>query len=124
MTRNFCYQNKNCHFSFTGLLVTFHRLIDRLVSSDETTTTMKRSITLTDGSIRRVLDANTIADICAALQHSISFQLEDRIKRALIYLKTREVDIEHVVVSGGVASNKFLRSKYNIIICIFINLKI
>lgn len=45
------------------------------------------------------------------MQHSIVVQLEDRLKRALAYLKLRGFDAKHVVVSGGVASNEFFRSR-------------
>lgn len=62
-----------------------------------------------------------ISNICASVQNIITFQLEDRLKRALKFLEVSNMKIEHVVVSGGVASNLFLRnnlenlcSKYNV----------
>ena len=36
-------------------------------------------------------------------------QKEDRLKRALVYLELNRIKIEHVVISGGVASNKYIR---------------
>lgn len=108
MIKNYCYKNKDCQFSLTGLLSSLHRLIDRLVCESPDV----RSIRLAqDGAERRVLSEKTISDLCAIMQHAITFQLEDRIRRALLYLRIKSVDVQHVVISGGVASNNFIRSK-------------
>ena len=37
------------------------------------------------------------------------FVQEDRLKRALIYLELNKIKIQHVVISGGVASNSYIR---------------
>lgn len=106
MIRTYCLKNKDCQFSFGGLLSYLHRLIDKLATEETTSRTL-----IVSGIERRILLAQTISDICAVMQHAVIGQLEDRLKRALIYLRNRDVDVKHVVVSGGVASNEFIRSK-------------
>lgn len=107
MARNYCFKHKDCQFSFTGLLVALNRIIDKLISQDSSST---RTI-MVSGQERKILAPETISNICATLQNALTIQMEDRIKRALMYLKIRKVDVKHVVVSGGVASNKFIRSR-------------
>jgi tRNA A37 threonylcarbamoyltransferase TsaD len=76
---------------------------------------------LINGIQRKILNRKIISNICASVQNVITLQLEDRLKRALKFLDIRNIKIEHVVVSGGVASNYFIRntlertcSKFNI----------
>jgi tRNA A37 threonylcarbamoyltransferase TsaD len=49
------------------------------------------------------------ADLCATFQHIAFTHVEDRINRALDYVSDRNIDINALVVVGGVAANKDLR---------------
>ena len=48
------------------------------------------------------------ANLCATVQHLIALQLEDRLKRALIFCK--DLNLEYCVVAGGVAANLFIKN--------------
>jgi N6-L-threonylcarbamoyladenine synthase len=100
---NFCRKNKNCHFSYGGLISAAFRLIEK------ETLTNSEPIKVND-TIKNLLKEDVIANISAAVQASIILQLQDRLKRALIFLEYNKIKIEHVVISGGVASNKEIRS--------------
>ncbi len=51
-----------------------------------------------------------VNDLCASLQRAISLSLIDRLHHAISYCVTNKIGISAVVVSGGVAANKFLCS--------------
>lgn len=74
-----------------------------------------------NGIERKILKRDIISNICSSVQNVITIQLEDRLKRALKFLQIRNIKIENVVISGGVASNYFIRntlenacSKFNV----------
>ena len=104
MMENYCRKNKNCDFAFAGFLTAYHRLIEKLVNkeSDEI---------LVNGQVKKILKKDNLANVCASLQNTISLQLEDRLRRAVKFLKETEVPLEDVVVSGGVAANLFIKSR-------------
>ncbi|CAF0886628.1 unnamed protein product [Brachionus calyciflorus] len=103
MIKNYCHKNKDCNFSYTGLLAFTHRLIDKSIETDY------QNIEI-DGCEKRFLSDQTLSNICASVQKAISIQLNDRLKRSIIYLKYKNVKIENLVVSGGVASNLYIRN--------------
>ena len=53
------------------------------------------------GEERRVLSEVVLRDVCANVQKIVSLQLEDRLRRAIKFLKLRNIQIGSVVVSGG-----------------------
>lgn len=63
------------------------------------------------GLDKKILKIKAIENICATVQKIIALQLEDRLKRALAFLYLRNITISDVVVSGGVASNLYIRSQ-------------
>lgn len=103
MTYNYCRKNKNCNFSYSGLLASTHRLIDKLIEQDF-------QLIEINGEKKRFLNEKSMSDICASVQSAISLQLEDRLRRSLIYLEYRNIKVKNLVVSGGVASNLYIRS--------------
>lgn len=104
MTLNFCRKYKNCNFSYSGLLASTHRIIDKLIEQDF-------QIININGEQKRFLKDQLIANICASIQKAICIQLEDRLKRSLIYLQYKNILVKNLVVSGGVASNIYIRSR-------------
>ena len=66
--------------------------------------------------MHRVIDQQLIkndgkidaANLCATVQYLIALQLEDRLKRALVFCK--DLNLEHCVVAGGVAANLFIQN--------------
>lgn len=102
---NFCRKYKNCNFSYSGLLASTHRIIDKLIEQDF-------QILNINGEEKRFLSDQLIANICASVQKAICLQLEDRLKRSLIYLQYKNIIVKNLVVSGGVASNLYIRSSF------------
>lgn len=86
--QNYNKQNKNCDFSFSGFQSAMHRLIDQQLKKN-------------NGKI-------DTANLCATVQHLIALQLEDRLKRALLFCK--DLNIKHCVIAGGVAANLYIKS--------------
>jgi N6-L-threonylcarbamoyladenine synthase len=102
-------KNKDCNFSFSGFLAAHLRLINKLYEAEEKTERI-----VLNGTERKVLQKEIINDVCGLAQHIVSYQLNDRMKRALTYLlKYKGMEIKSVVVSGGVASNLYIRDQLN-----------
>ncbi|XP_064647566.1 tRNA N6-adenosine threonylcarbamoyltransferase, mitochondrial-like [Lineus longissimus] len=89
-------RNRNCDFSFSGLKAKYKRLIE----SEE----IRQGVA--GGSI-----LPNAADICASFQFHVLHHLSKRLQRALIFTEMNGyLPVEKtLVVSGGVASNGFLR---------------
>ena len=104
MMRNYCSKNKNCDFTFAGFLTAYHRLIEKMVFKEN-------DDIIVNGELKKILKKDNLANLCASLQNIIAIQLEDRLRRALIFLREIDVKIEHVIISGGVAANLFIKSK-------------
>jgi N6-L-threonylcarbamoyladenine synthase len=79
-------------FSFTGL----HSAVERFV-------TARGGITALDDSTKRAL--------AREFQRAAVGQLEEKLRLALFWCTMHGVEIRHVVVSGGVASNMYLRER-------------
>ena len=95
-------KNRDCNFSYSGFLTAILRLIDKLCRDEATPL-------LIDGIERTILSQQTIAHICMTVQNVILLQLADRLQRAFSFLSLRGVAVKHVVISGGVASNSYLK---------------
>lgn len=78
-------------FSYSGLSSSVQRVVEAL-SSEEFTLQRK-------------------ARVAWAFQHAAVGQLEDKLHEGFKWCSRHGIDIQHVVVSGGVASNKFLRER-------------
>jgi tRNA A37 threonylcarbamoyltransferase TsaD len=102
-------KNKDCDFSFSGFLSSQYRLISKEYESESNWNTI-----VLNGVEKKVLKKDIIIDMCHIAQHTVSFQLSNRLKRALSYLlEFRSINLTGVVVSGGVASNLFIRHELN-----------
>ena len=54
-----------------------------------------------------------LGGVCAALQHSVTKHLCERLQRGIEYLHMRDIlDVNTLVVSGGVASNNYIRYSF------------
>ena len=69
---------------------------------------LKSSVNRTIEILPKPLTQNDIHDVCAGLQQAISCALSDRLSNALSYCINKKINISSVVLSGGVAANKFL----------------
>lgn len=81
-------------FSFTGL----HSAVERFV-------------TARGGA--EALDAATRRALANAFQTAAVNQLEEKVALALKWCRDRGLGVNHLVVSGGVASNSYLRHRYD-----------
>jgi N6-L-threonylcarbamoyladenine synthase len=61
------------------------------------------------------LDLATKRALASAFQSAAVKQLEDKVALALGWCRKRGLGVQHLVVSGGVASNMFLRDRYRFI---------
>ncbi|KAI0259673.1 Gcp-like domain-containing protein [Gloeopeniophorella convolvens] len=80
-------------FSFAGL----HSTVERAVAAR--------------GGDGAALDARTRAALARAFQDAAVGQLEEKVRLALRLCAREGVGVRHVVVSGGVASNTYLRTR-------------
>jgi len=89
-------QHRDCRFSMSGI----HAAMHRVISDQENKYEIEAD---------RVLP--NAADICASVQLAVSRHLCKRLQRAMIYCERRGLvpqDRRTLVVSGGVACNKFI----------------
>ncbi|XP_073410051.1 tRNA N6-adenosine threonylcarbamoyltransferase, mitochondrial-like isoform X2 [Dendrobates tinctorius] len=87
---------QDCNFSFTGLRNHYNRLIKKLEDQE--------------GMLKGALLSNA-ADIAASAQHSVAHHLVKRTQRAILFCKQEKLlpsSKASLVVSGGVASNKYI----------------
>ncbi|MBL0318348.1 MAG: tRNA (adenosine(37)-N6)-threonylcarbamoyltransferase complex transferase subunit TsaD [Alphaproteobacteria bacterium] len=82
-------QQPGCDFSFSGLKTAVKRLVDAQPSLNE--------------AIR--------ADICASFQMVVGDIITNRILNAMNQVKTEEIVLNRLVIAGGVAANRYLRSR-------------
>lgn len=57
------------------------------------------------------IDEHTRYAVASAFQTAIAKQLEYKIRKTLEHCKSKRIPIRHIVASGGVASNLFLRER-------------
>lgn len=87
----------DCNLSFSGLKTAVRKIIESYT---------------TDGDIAHaILPKQDVADICACFQLAATDCLVKKLERAVQYFKKNYPTGQHVVVSGGVASNTYLRGK-------------
>ncbi|HJK87667.1 MAG TPA: tRNA (adenosine(37)-N6)-threonylcarbamoyltransferase complex transferase subunit TsaD [Candidatus Megaira endosymbiont of Hartmannula sinica] len=112
------YHQKNCDFSFSGLKTAVYTEIKKLIKEKYN----NKNYTENEKGIVTIQDKK---DICASFQYIVSEIIIKKTKNAVniyedILLKKNTNDINHnslpkqlkkIVISGGVASNKYLRNK-------------
>ncbi|KAI3906001.1 hypothetical protein MKW98_016397 [Papaver atlanticum] len=92
--------HKDCNFSYAGLKTQVRLAIE---SSNIDKDTPISSTSCKDRSIR--------ADIAASFQRVAVLHLEERCERAIAWAAEIEPSIKFLVVSGGVASNQYVRTR-------------
>ncbi|KAG6505172.1 hypothetical protein ZIOFF_037525 [Zingiber officinale] len=96
-------QHKDCNFSYAGLKTQV-----RLAMESRKISPGSDPISLTNSEGRR-----SRADIAASFQRVAVLHLEERCQRAIEWALKIEPSIKYLVVSGGVASNKYVRARLN-----------
>ncbi|KAK1262200.1 hypothetical protein QJS04_geneDACA020548 [Acorus gramineus] len=93
-------QHKDCNFSYAGLKTQVRLAIE------------SSNINMSDPiSSASCLDRASRANIAASFQRVAVFHLEERCERAVKWALNIEPSIKHLVVSGGVASNQYVRTR-------------
>ena len=91
---------RDCRFSFAGTKATIYDHVNKVKKRTE-------------------LDCDdvmpNIGEVCAALQHSVTKQLCERVQRAVEFLQREGVQVGSLVVSGGVASNSYIRAGLGVV---------
>ncbi|XP_023527336.1 probable tRNA N6-adenosine threonylcarbamoyltransferase, mitochondrial [Cucurbita pepo subsp. pepo] len=93
-------QHKDCNFSYAGLKTQVRLTIE--------SRNIDAKIPLSSASSQ---DRSVRADIAASFQRVAVRHLEERCERAIEWALKIEPSIKHLVVSGGVASNKYVRAQ-------------
>nr|XP_020027994.1 probable tRNA N6-adenosine threonylcarbamoyltransferase, mitochondrial [Castor canadensis] len=94
---------KNCDFSFSGL----QHVIDKIITQKEK-----------EEGIEKGQILSSAADIAAAVQHTTACHVAKRTHRAILFCKQRDLLCQSnavLVVSGGVASNLYIRRALEIV---------
>ncbi|XP_006210050.3 tRNA N6-adenosine threonylcarbamoyltransferase, mitochondrial isoform X2 [Vicugna pacos] len=94
---------KNCDFSFSGL----QHIVDKTIMQKEK-----------EEGIEKGQILSSAADIAAAVQHTIACHIAKRTHRAILFCKQRDLLCQSnavLVVSGGVASNLYIREALEIV---------
>ncbi|THU44007.1 hypothetical protein C4D60_Mb02t02830 [Musa balbisiana] len=94
-------QHKDCNFSYAGLKTQVRLAIEsRMISMENNPI-----------SLANLDDRRSRADIAASFQRVAVLHLEERCQRAIEWALKIEPSIKYLVVSGGVASNKYVRAR-------------
>lgn len=93
-------QHKDCNFSYAGLKTQVRLAIE--------SKNVNAAIPISSASSE---DRCSRADIAASFQRVAVLHLEERCQRAVEWALKIEPSIKHLVVSGGVASNKYVRAR-------------
>ncbi|KAB1218977.1 putative tRNA N6-adenosine threonylcarbamoyltransferase, mitochondrial [Morella rubra] len=93
-------QHKDCNFSYAGLKTQVRLAIESRKINAE--------IPISCASSQ---DRSSRADIAASFQRVAVLHLEERCERAIEWALNIEPSIKHLVVSGGVASNEYVRAR-------------
>lgn len=89
--------SNDCNLSFSGLKTAVRKIIETYAP---------------DGNLAHAdIPAHDVADICACFQYTATDCLCRKLKKAITYFKQAYPQGKHLVVSGGVASNTYLRAK-------------
>ena len=96
LPRPLCNSN-DCNMSFSGLKTAVRKIIESYAP---------------DNNIEHaIIRKQGIADICAGFQLAATECLIHKLKKAIVTYKTKYPQGKDIVVSGGVASNTYLRRK-------------
>ncbi|KAK7390132.1 hypothetical protein VNO78_25431 [Psophocarpus tetragonolobus] len=98
-------QHKDCNFSYAGLKTQVRLAIQ--------SKKIDAKIPISSASDE---DRMSRADIAASFQRIAVLHLEDRCERAIQWALKMEPSIRHLVVSGGVASNQYVRSRLDMVV--------
>ncbi|CAJ1949782.1 unnamed protein product [Sphenostylis stenocarpa] len=98
-------QHKDCNFSYAGLKTQVRLAIE----SKKIDAKIPISLTSKEDRLSR-------ADIAASFQRIAVLHLEERCERAIQWALKMEPSIRHLVVSGGVASNQFVRARLDMVV--------
>ncbi|XP_060963055.1 probable tRNA N6-adenosine threonylcarbamoyltransferase, mitochondrial isoform X1 [Cannabis sativa] len=93
-------QHKDCNFSYAGLKTQVKLAIE--------SKNVNAAIPISSASSE---DRSSRADIAASFQRVAVLHLEERCQRAIEWALKIEPSIKHLVVSGGVASNQYVRAQ-------------
>ncbi|KAL4585863.1 hypothetical protein LXL04_010490 [Taraxacum kok-saghyz] len=93
-------QHKDCNFSYAGLKTQVKLAIE--------SKNIDGGVPFSSASIE---DQGQRADIAASFQRVAVLHLEERCERAVQWALEIEPSIKHLVVSGGVASNQYVRAR-------------
>ncbi|XP_020596912.1 probable tRNA N6-adenosine threonylcarbamoyltransferase, mitochondrial isoform X3 [Phalaenopsis equestris] len=99
-------QYKDCNFSYAGLKTQVRLAI-------ESRNVCVGNNPISSASFR---DRKSRADIAASFQRVAVLHLEERCERAIEWAKEMEPSINCLVVSGGVASNQYVRSRLSYVV--------
>ncbi len=87
----------DCNLSFSGLKTAVRKIVETYAP---------------DGEINHAdIPPHDVADICACFQYTATDCLCRKLSKAISYFKQKYPEGKHLVVSGGVASNSYLREK-------------
>ena len=87
----------DCNLSFSGLKTAVRKIVETYSP---------------DGNLTHAeIPARDVADICACFQYTATDCLCRKLSKAISYFKQKYPQGKNLVVSGGVASNTYLRSK-------------
>ncbi|TKY63712.1 tRNA N6-adenosine threonylcarbamoyltransferase [Spatholobus suberectus] len=98
-------QHKDCNFSYAGLKTQVRLAIE----SKKIDTKIPISSASNEDRLSR-------ADIAASFQRIAVLHLEERCGRAIQWALKMEPSIRHLVVSGGVASNQYVRARLDMVV--------
>ncbi|WRX09657.1 Gcp-like domain - like 1 [Theobroma cacao] len=93
-------QHKDCNFSYAGLKTQVRLAI--------ASRNIEAKVPISCASSQ---DRSSRADIAASFQRVAVLHLEERCERAIEWALKIEPSIKHLVVSGGVASNQYVRAR-------------
>ncbi|CAJ2655592.1 probable tRNA N6-adenosine threonylcarbamoyltransferase, mitochondrial isoform X3 [Trifolium pratense] len=98
-------QHKDCNFSYAGLKTQVRLAIE--------SKKIDAKIPISSASYE---DRLSRADIAASFQRIAVLHLEERCERAIQWALKMEPSIKHLVVSGGVASNQYVRARLDTVV--------
>ncbi|KAL1331314.1 hypothetical protein HN51_048581 [Arachis hypogaea] len=98
-------QHKDCNFSYAGLKTQVRLAIE--------SKKIDAKIPISSASKE---DRLARADIAAAFQRIAVLHLEERCERAIQWGLKMEPSIRHLIISGGVASNYYVRSRLDMVV--------
>ncbi|KDP28771.1 hypothetical protein JCGZ_14542 [Jatropha curcas] len=93
-------QHKDCNFSYAGLKTQVRLAIE--------SRNINAEIPISSATSQ---DRSSRADIAASFQRVAVLHLEERCERAIDWARKIEPSIKYLVVSGGVASNQYVRTR-------------